>query len=1007
MTPERWEQVGKLYQAALALQPDEREAFLSSSCADDQDLRREVESLLAAEDRAGSFLAGGAMNDAAKMIIEDEQKSLSLVGKELGHCRVLSLLGAGGMGEVYLAEDTRLKRRVALKLLPAELTANRDRVRRFEQEARAASALNHPNIITVHEIGESDGAHYLVTEFVDGETLRQRLTRDRMELSDALEVILQVASALATAHEAGIVHRDIKPENIMVRRDGLVKVLDFGVAKLAEAPALTQGAEEPTAVKLSTETGVVMGTVRYMSPEQARGLKVDVRTDIFSLGVVLYEMIAGRPPFEGETQSDLMAAILKTEPTPMADDTREVPRDLEHIVNRALRKNPEERYQVVKDLLLDLKDFKREIESSAGITRLHRGVQQQDQNGALVAATKPARLRSLLWLIAGALILVTGTFGITLWLTRSPSLKPVRKVALVKMTSDSGLTTDPALSPDGRLLTYASDRSGEGNLDIWVQQVAGGEPIRLTRDPADEHEPSFSPDGSKIVFRSEAEGGGIYMISALGGQPRRVAALGRRPQFSPDGSWITYWVGHPDSFGLGKIYLIASTGGTPTQLAPNFGGALSPIWSPDGRLLLFRGWQQTGEGRNVDWWVTPLDGGPPIRTGALDLLRAKGFDTGIYPYAIPQAWTRDGRYIVFSAKLGDTSNVWRIAIDPKTWQVSGESERLTSGTTLDVHPSFDAGDHLAFASISQSDDIWSLPIDPNQGKPRGEIQRLTTDGNVMMPAISLDGKRLVFVSNRSGNRDIWLRELAKSQEVALSVTPVNEGFPQITADGSKVAYVAVDNQKSYIYMMPIGPEGQPGVPQKICDDCGGAPISWSSDQESLLYFPYYSPRPTNQLSLLSIRSSQKTTLVEHRENTLWEGQFCCVDQWVVFLAHSPSGSSRVYVVPNRPGPISESEWIPITDGKSWEDKPRWSPDGNLIYFTSDRDGFRCIWAQRVDATKHPLGPPFPVYHSHKARQSLTNVGLFPLDISVARDRIVFNMGERIGNIWMMSLEGEP
>ena len=371
MTPERWEQVGKLYQAALKLPPEARASFLNEACCNDKALRRELESLIAAEGKAGSFLAAGAMNDAAKMIAKDKKKSFPLIGQELGHCRVLSLLGAGGMGEVYLAEDTRLKRRVTVKVLPDELTAGRDSVRRFEREARAASALNHPNIITIHEIGESAGVHYLVSEFIDGETLRERLKRGSMGVSAAVEVIVQVVSALAAAHDAGIVHRDIKPENIMIRRDGLVKVLDFGLAKLTETSAPSLSAEAPTLTKL-TQTGLIMGTAAYMSPEQARGLKVDARTDIFSLGIVLHEMITGRAPFEGNTASDVMAAILKSEPPSLADKTREVPRELEHIVSRALQKNPEERYQVVKDLLLDLNDLKRTLTASAPAVMLAR-----------------------------------------------------------------------------------------------------------------------------------------------------------------------------------------------------------------------------------------------------------------------------------------------------------------------------------------------------------------------------------------------------------------------------------------------------------------------------------------------------------------------------------------------------------------------------------------------------------------------------------------------------------
>src|SRR5712691_8569671 len=367
MTPERWEQVGKLYQAALPLQPDERETFLGDACGDDTAMRREVESLLAAEDGAGSFLAAGAMKDAAKMLVED--KSLSLDGKELGHYHILSQLGSGGMGEVYLAEDTRLKRKVALKLLPAELTANQDRLRRFEQEAQAASALNHPNIITIHEIGQVDGLNFIVTEFIAGETLRQRMATERMNLAVVLDVATQVASALAAAHAAGIVHRDLKPENIMLRPDGLIKVLDFGLAKLTEPRTANVDTEAPTVVRVDTKRGAVMGTAQYMSPEQARGLKVDARTDIFSLGVVLYEMLAGRAPFLGETTADIISVLLRKEPQPLSTLAHDVPAELQHIVSKSLRKDRDERYQTVQSLLVDLKTLQQELAFAAKLER--------------------------------------------------------------------------------------------------------------------------------------------------------------------------------------------------------------------------------------------------------------------------------------------------------------------------------------------------------------------------------------------------------------------------------------------------------------------------------------------------------------------------------------------------------------------------------------------------------------------------------------------------------------
>ena len=290
-------------------------------------------------------------------------------GTRLGRYEVRALLGVGGMGEVYLAQDTTLRRAVAIKLLPDHVAQSQDRLRRLEQEAYAASSLNHPNILTIHEVGVQDGVHFISTEFVDGESLRTRMSHGRLELREVLEIGVQVAAALGAAHAAGIVHRDIKPENIMVRKDGIVKVLDFGLAKFLEPGGDKWDQDGPTKAAVDTVPGVVLGTVQYMSPEQARGLETDPRTDIWSLGIVLYELLAGRSTFEGRTTSDVIAAILRTEPPPLTRYVDDAPAELERIVTKALQKNREERYQAVKDLGLDLKDLKRRLDFDAEVAR--------------------------------------------------------------------------------------------------------------------------------------------------------------------------------------------------------------------------------------------------------------------------------------------------------------------------------------------------------------------------------------------------------------------------------------------------------------------------------------------------------------------------------------------------------------------------------------------------------------------------------------------------------------
>jgi serine/threonine protein kinase/protein involved in temperature-dependent protein secretion len=353
MTPEQWEQIGEVYHEALELVPAERGAFLDRVCAGDEEFRREIETLLAAEKSAGDFIAAPAMKDAAKMLAEDGASSTTTLslGRTLGQYEIISLLGKGGMGEVYLAFDPRLDRKVALKLLLAGATRDEAHVRRFIQEAKAVSALNHPNIITIHEIGEADGRRYIATEFIEGQTLRQSIKQGALPLSAARDIAAQVASALGAAHAAGIVHRDIKPENIMLRPDGLVKVLDFGLAKLTERAASTFETNASTLSAFKTAPGTVMGTAAYMSPEQARGLEVDARSDIFSLGVVCHEMIAGRKPFHGATINHTIVAILDDEPAPLA----QAPDELRRIVSKALAKEPANRYQAAEALLLDLK----------------------------------------------------------------------------------------------------------------------------------------------------------------------------------------------------------------------------------------------------------------------------------------------------------------------------------------------------------------------------------------------------------------------------------------------------------------------------------------------------------------------------------------------------------------------------------------------------------------------------------------------------------------------------
>ncbi|HXG68742.1 MAG TPA: protein kinase [Blastocatellia bacterium] len=437
MTPERYQRIGQIFDEALELAPERRAGWLAQVCSDDARLLDDVEKLLANHSESEKFLSRPALDVAAELLAQN--RAPFAPGKQISHYRVLSLLGAGGMGEVYLAEDTTLKRKVALKVLPGTIAQDKDRLRRFEQEAFAASALNHPNILTIYEFGAEGETHFLAAELVDGETLRARLQRRPLPLAKALDIAAQTAQALGAAHKAGIIHRDIKPENVMIRKDGLVKVLDFGLAKLVEPPSLDSEAE--TRMQALTQAGTVMGTFAYMSPEQGRGSAVDARTDLFSLGVVLYEMLTRRHPFIGETASHTMVAILEKEPPPLAQFVNDVPAELEQIINRALAKKADERYRSAPALLADLKRLQKRLEFAAELARASSAPHSDGAPTQILQDTgrepvgeragisgrappvRPAR-SARFWLLGTLAVALLLSFAAWLWLLPGPAGAP-------------------------------------------------------------------------------------------------------------------------------------------------------------------------------------------------------------------------------------------------------------------------------------------------------------------------------------------------------------------------------------------------------------------------------------------------------------------------------------------------------------------------------------------------------------------------------------------------------
>jgi Tol biopolymer transport system component len=557
----------------------------------------------------------------------------------------------------------------------------------------------------------------------------------------------------------------------------------------------------------------------------------------------------------------------------------------------------------------------------------------------------------------------------------------------------------PALSPDGKLVTYASDRAGKGNLDIWLQQIGGGEPVQLTRHEANDYAPDFSPDGTRIVFRSDRAGGGIYVIPALGGSERLLAKEGQFPRFSPDGQWVAYNVGFTRR--AAKIYLVPATGGAPRELEIDVPWAISPVWSPDGKRLLFLG-NNDPTGSIVatgDWWSVPVEGGRAVKSGAVEAFGKAGlhFFSGITAGPLPAAWLDGGNRILFSSFLGDSENLWEVSMSHGVWRISSAPRRLTSGTH-ESQPSVTAADRIAFSTANTNTGVWSLPLQANEGRVTGELQEVTQGaiGNTF-PTVSADGKAMVFVTKRSGNESVWMRDLATGSEQPVVATHWNDFRGIISPDGSRVAFtrrIELASGIADLYMIPVV-----GAAEEKLAGAVEAVMGWSSDSRKILYMW---GRPF-RFRTIDVTSRAVVDFLEHPKHNVDDARFSPDDRWVCFKLEQQPGHEPTFIAPVRNGVAAqESEWIQITngpvDGRSW-----WSPDGNLLYFQSDRDGSLCIWAQKLDpATKQPVGPVFAVYHFHGKRRSL---GSAHFGYGLAPGKLYFALEETTGNIWLADPQG--
>jgi Tol biopolymer transport system component len=946
MTPERWRQITAVFHAARNRDAAVRAAYLDDACAADQTLRAEVDALLAADGAAQSF------GDRVTFTLADEAPLAA--GATLGPYRIDALVGAGGMGEVYRARDPRLGRDIAIKVLPRQLAADPSRRERLLKEARSAAALNHPNICTVHEVGQADGRDYIVFEHIEGRTLSVLKRPGGLDLGELIDLFLPLSEALDYAHQRGIVHRDLKPANVMVSALGLPKILDFGVAKgLARAPdASGSGA---------TDVGLVLGTAGYMSPEQALGRPVDARSDVFAFGCVMYEMATGRRAFDGASFIEITDALLHRDPEPLARLRPDLPPGADRIVRRCLRKEAADRYPNMSEVAADLRGL--------------RDGRHAPPSWVDTAVRGVARSGLARWMLppAAAAVAVLAA-GVAYWRLGARPPRP-RLVQPAQITVATSVEDYPTWSPDGRTLAYESNESG--NWDIWLTQLGGGLPVNRTGDhPGEDRYPTWSPDGRHIAFWSDRDGGGYHVVPTLGGPAQRVAATVpgpgspyySPPQWSADGSELAYVTYEPKGPRLDAFVEILSMTTRDTRRVRLPGAQecrLDLAWSRDGRYLAYV---------DAAWQIA--------ETTQLRVLRlADGRESAVTDARANvrgPVWSADGGHLYFSANRAGPSDLWRLRI-AADGTADGAPEQVTTAVEVRHAGLSSDGRRIAFSKGRWVANIWKVPILADRAATWADAEQVTQDqAYIEFLDVSADGRRVLYSSDRSGNQDIW-RTTIGGETTRLTADPAPEWGPSWSPDGSQIAFYAARTGDREIWVMPAE-----GGPARQLTHSPGLDAGWSGSPDGR-NIAFRSERTGNsEIWTIGADGTGERQLTDDPAGD-YVPHYSPDGKWLVFSS-SPTGGLRIWRMPATGGTQEQVSAQPAV-GMAW------APDGRAIYFGS-ADGPPRLWSLSLPERRERVVADLTGRRGALGYQGCDTDGR----------SVFFTWHADVGDIWVMDVE---